>query len=607
MAPPTKRSKYSEAAMNEKSLKISAALKVRQPQLKFQCPTALLVTPRLTLQGSRTAAVMDKERLNDPSCKVLILPKQQDSPTSLDTPSELPSIPQKPSFFDVLPQILASCIALSSVPQAGINLAFSGVLIPQLAKDATIQGFTKESASWVASIVAIAQPIGALFVGPLMDAIGRKKTCIVTNIPILIGWIIIYFTKSSLWPIYLARALCGFGSGMTTVGLVYTAEVSHSQYRSMLLSLNSVNVAFGILLTTILGVYLDWHTCALLFGGMTLISCGLSFFIPESPQWLVSFTSSSRESIAKHVRSLNRPEWLFKEEWERLQESKSRRRTSSEEEQNCSKSTLEKFQEKIAVFFERASMKPLTVLFIIFFLQQTSGTYVVIFYTVNIFRALGGNFGFGIDEYTATITLGVLRFFMSFVSAVLSKVMGRRPIMLISSLGMCLSCAATAACLQLNGITTINFQTRNQTGPNVTESFLNVTASSLNVTTSALDHVQVISSWWILISILSFVVAGSIGHMVIPWTLMGELLPTKIRASGSGLMVSYSSFLLFAVIKTFPGLLDYTTLPVLFVSYAVMSFVSAIYVHLFLPETFRKNFIEIAQMFEKPSNIAIND
>uniref|UniRef100_A0A0A9Y8B7 Facilitated trehalose transporter Tret1 n=1 Tax=Lygus hesperus TaxID=30085 RepID=A0A0A9Y8B7_LYGHE len=511
---------------------------------------------------------MDKERLNDPSCRALILPKQQDSPTSADTTTDLPLVPQKPSYLDVLPQILASCIALSSVPQAGINLAFSGVLIPQLAKDETIHGFTKESASWVASIVAIAQPIGALFVGPLMDAIGRRKTCIVTNIPILIGWIIIYFTKSNLWPIYLARALCGFGSGMTTVGLVYTAEVSHSQYRPMLLSLNSVNVALGILLTTILGVYLDWHTCALLFGAMALVSGGLSFFIPESPQWLISFTPSSNESIAKHVRSLNRPEWLFKEEWERLQESKSRRRTSTEEEQNRSKSTLRKLQEKIAVFFERSSLKPMTVLLIIFFLQQTSGTYVVIFYTVNIFRALGGNFGFGIDEYTATITLGVLRFIMSFVSAVLSKVMGRRPIMLISSVGMGFSCVVTAVCLHLNGITTINFQTANQTLSNVTVSAVDVASGT----------VHAVSSWWILISILSFVVAGSIGHMVIPWTLMGELLPTKIRASGSGIMVSYSSLLLFAVIKTFPGLLDYTTLPVLFISYAVMSFVSAFYV-----------------------------
>ncbi|CAA9993984.1 unnamed protein product [Nesidiocoris tenuis] len=98
---------------------------------------------------------------------------------------------------------------------------------------------------------------------------------------------------------------------MTTVGIVYTAEVAHSRYRPMLLSLNSVNVALGILLATVLGAYLSWRTCALVFGAMGIISTTMSLFIPESPLWLVNFTESSRELIAKHVRSLNRSEWAF--------------------------------------------------------------------------------------------------------------------------------------------------------------------------------------------------------------------------------------------------------------------------------------------------------
>ncbi|BES94381.1 Sugar (and other) transporter [Nesidiocoris tenuis] len=539
---------------------------------------------------------MESEPLKDIQSKVAISPKRSNYKTSSQFEGanglSAPDSHRNPTFLDVMPQIIAACISLSSVPQAGVNMAFSGVLIPQL-KDEGMVGFSKEAASWIASIVAISQPIGALFVGPLMDAIGRKSVCIITNIPIVIGWLFIYFTKSELWPIYVGRMLCGFGSGMTTVGIVYTAEVAHSRYRPMLLSLNSVNVALGILLATVLGAYLSWRTCALVFGAMGIISTTMSLFIPESPLWLVNFTESSRELIAKHVRSLNRSEWLFAEEWDRLQESKATRRTAVQEEQEKAKSIFQRLKGKIACFFEPASFRPLTTLFIVFFLQQTSGTYVVIFYTVNIFRAVGGDdFGGGFDGYTATMALGILRFVMSFVSAVLSNVMGRRPIMLVSCVGMGLSSLATALFLSLNHVDTVIF----------------ASGGSVNATASAAapGADQLVSSWWVLISLLIFVCIGSVGQMVIPWTLIGELLPTKIRASGSGLMVSYSSLLLFSVVKTFPGLLDLTTLPVLFLSYATMSFVSALYVYFCLPETFRKNFQEIAQMF-KTKNVAIND
>lgn len=279
---------------------------------------------------------------------------------------------------------------------------------------------------------------------------------------------------------------------------------------------------------------------------------------------------------------------MFDEEWAVIQRIMDERKKGVNQEERASKS-LGFFKG----FCERTSYLPLLLLVILFLLQQISGTYVVIFYTVNIFKSIGGDFGNGFNEYNATTTLGVLRFIMSFITLVLSKKIGRRILLILSSSGMAVSALATAIFLKLNNISTVSFKSDNSTAA-LMES-LNATSFGEN----ALNTELAVESWWILISVLTFVVSAALGQMVVPWTMLGELLPTKVRASGSGLIVAYTSLLLFIVIKTLPYLIDFITLPFVFVSYSVLSILAIIFIYFYLPETFGKNFAEIANYFEK--------
>lgn len=61
--------------------------------------------------------------------------------------------------------------------------------------------------------------------------------------------------------------------------------------------------------------------------------------------------------------------------------------------------------------------KPCSVLIILFFFQQISGPYVLIFYAIDLFVKIGKNFGDHINEYGAMLLLGILRFVMSIVCA----------------------------------------------------------------------------------------------------------------------------------------------------------------------------------------------
>jgi len=54
-------------------------------------------------------------------------------------------------------------------------------------------------------------------------------------------------------------------------------------------------------------------------------------------------------------------------------------------------------------------LKPLAILFFIFLFQQLAGGYVVIFYAIQVFQIVGGNFEKDFDEYDTLVFLGLIR------------------------------------------------------------------------------------------------------------------------------------------------------------------------------------------------------
>lgn len=78
---------------------------------------------------------------------------------------------------------------------------------------------------------------------------------------------------------------------------------------------------------------------------------------------------------------------------------------------NGSKSLLRK------VLTEPQVYKPLIILLFLFTFQQTSGCYILIFYTINIFRNLSSNFSQSVNENMALILLGALRLVVSTIAA----------------------------------------------------------------------------------------------------------------------------------------------------------------------------------------------
>ncbi|XP_031636936.1 facilitated trehalose transporter Tret1-like [Contarinia nasturtii] len=457
-------------------------------------------------------------------------------------------------FGTALPQILASCAAYSITIQAGVNMSYSAILVAQLNQTDSNIHINRSEATWIASLVAICLPLGSLIVGPLMDRFGRRYIALSTSIPIFIGWILMYFANNVTF-IYAARIISGISAGLTTVSLIYVSEIAHPKLRPMLLGLNSVFVSLGILLIGLFGLFFNWQTIALIFCAITMFTFILMLRIPESPYWLAAFQQDRNGDVESSLKWIYKSNKRCQYEMELIQKNVTQSQSNRLSTDSGSKISWLTHLQKPKVY------KPFFLLSALFFFQQISGPYVIIFYAIDLFVKIGGKFG-DINEYGAMLMLGVVRFVMAILCAFFSKHIGRRKFLLFSGLGMtfCTFCAAIY----------IHYQN----------------------TSNKSDFI-------LLICVLGYVCFSSLGVMVIPWTLIGELLPIEVKGKLGGLIMSIAYILMFSVVKVFPYIMDYLGVQQIFYLFALNSFIGVLFTYVFLPETLGKSFKEIEMFFVK--------
>lgn len=246
-----------------------------------------------------------------------------------------------------------------------------------------------------------------------------------------------------------------------------------------------------------------------------------------------------------------------------------------DEDQKTDETTTLMIKNVINMYTQLNVVKPFLILLIIFVFQQLSCAYVIIFYAVDLFREIGGHFDKKwLDEYVALVLLGSIRFIMSIISSVISKRIGRRVMFFISGIGMCLTSLGAGLFLYVNVISPDVF-------------------AKLRIKIDTSDNSLA------LYCVLGYVCFSSLGYLVIPWTLIGELLPVKVRGKLGGLMVSIAYCLMFATVKIFPFVLDMIKIQSLFYIMSLLNFCGVIFIFFFLPETLGKSFKDIEVYFQK--------
>jgi len=206
-----------------------------------------------------------------------------------------------------------------------------------------------------------------------------------------------------------------------------------------------------------------------------------------------------------------------------------------------------------------ASIKALIIALGLMLFQQLSGINAVIFYTAKIFQAAGSS----LDSNVCAIIVGVVQVVTTYVATLLVDRAGRRILLLISSVVMCL-------CLVILGVY-FNWKEQDE-------------ASVANI------------GWLPLISVNLFIVMFSCGFGPLPWMMMSELFPTNIKGLASGLAVTLNWTLAFVVTRTFASLIEQLQSSGTFWLFGGITGAGIIFVYFLVPETKGKTFVEIQKM-----------
>ncbi|XP_016660677.1 facilitated trehalose transporter Tret1 isoform X3 [Acyrthosiphon pisum] len=448
----------------------------------------------------------------------------------------------KLSWGDLFPQILASVVAFLLATQPGINMVYSNIFLNHYE-------FTDVSElSWLTSILVFCTPIGAITIGVIMDRIGRKNAFLLTSGTLLISWSIASVARpENMRLIYACRFFAGIGG-------------------------------VGVLFATTVGSLFQWQTVNVIFFIFTAVTTVLLvIFLPESPVWLAKFRSARTYDARTSLRRIYpKNDQVFMEELDHLYRDSTTTADSPEVHQpqhciGCEQATKRRRLKRCFWWRTpqpRTVTRPVRVLAIVFLLQQLSGCYPVIFYAVPVMRSVAGTTALGgpYSDMEAMVALGAVRLLTSVVACALSLHVGRRPLLIASSLAMACSAALVA-----------------------------------------LTYSPTAAPLWPLIGVAVFACSGSAGVLVFPWTLVGELLPVSVRASAGASLVAYAYTLMFVVLKAFPYAVaddDGGSVATTFAAFAAGSLAMAAYVHARLPETMGKRFDEIEAHFADDKHAA---
>jgi len=108
-----------------------------------------------------------------------------------------------------------------------------------------------------------------------------------------------------------------------------------------------------------------------------------------------------------------------------------------------------------------------------------------------------------------------------------------------------------------------------------------------------------VATWFPVMTLFVFYACSTVGYLIVPWVMIGEVFPRQIRGMIGGVTTCIGHFSIFIVLQTYPLLQELATKSGTFAVYGVVSLLSTLFFYYFCPETKGKTLQEIEESFGK--------
>ncbi|MDL2255112.1 D-xylose transporter XylE [Parabacteroides sp. OttesenSCG-928-K15] len=431
---------------------------------------------------------------------------------------------------------------------SGAEKSIEAFLIKPLGLSSFVHGATVSSA-------LIGCIIGGILSGFFSSRLGRKRSLLLAACLFFVSALgsgfpeTFFFTKGEaslglLWMFNFYRIIGGIGVGLASaVCPMYIGEIAPAEIRGRLVSFNQFAIIFGMLVVYFVnwgianGQTIDWINAigwrymfaseaipAALFGLLIL-------FVPETPRYLALIYRDEKALVVL-------------------------------EKINCSKEKAQSILDDIKVTVAETvkgkvlsyGWKVIIIGILLSVFQQFVGINVALYYAPRIFESMGAAKDASMLQ---TIVMGLVNVIFTVVAILTVDKVGRKPLLIIGSIGMAIGMFAISGLAFMNiiGISTLVF---------------------------------------IIIYTASFMMSWG----PICWVLIAEIFPNKIRGQAVAIAVAAQWAANYFISSTYPAMMEFSG-GMTYGFYGLMAVLSALFVWRMIPETKGKTLEEMEEYWKK--------
>ena len=385
--------------------------------------------------------------------------------------------------------------------------------------------------------------VGSASAGRLSDRLGRRPLIMIAAAVFTVGALLAALAPT-VGVLIAARFILGLAVGAAAMVVpLYLAEIAPTEQRGRITSLNQLMIVGGILLAYIVNAILasseNWRLMLGLAAVPSVVLLASMLLMPETPRHLVhTGDEETAHAVLEDLPGDEPPR-------ERIEEIKDVHQE-------------ERAETGLRALWEAKWVRPaLLVACGLAAFQQFVGINTIIYYAPTTLT----NVGFAkTSAIYGNLVIGVVNVVMTIVAIKIIDRVGRRPMLLAGAAGM-------ATSLLVLGVSNAVLATPHHPG----------------------DPAAIIT----LICLGTFIASFAATWGPVVWVMIPEVLPLSVRGTAMGVATFCNWAANFLVAQTFPALLKGLGPGPVFIGYAVLGMLAALFVQAFVTETKGRSLEEI--------------